>query len=238
MAQGGNPSLGPTMDNTVPDSTDGSSVQYAPMYAKGGEVGNDIPANVRMSSPLGPGRNNGFFNILREIGIPDDVASKATSAVYAQQAPKMAAGGSAHFDGGGGVDEAKLIAEIVGRMAKDQAKSEVESLKKPRSATDIVNKGVVAPMLGAPVDIANMGLSAVDMLREKASGKPVENRFASEKPFLGSEYLKDLMNQYGLTTAEERPMMETALSFLSPAAGLKGAAKAGTSALKMLKKAP
>jgi hypothetical protein len=120
----------------------------------------------------------------------------------------------------------KLMAEILARMAKDQASEEVSSLRKPRAATDLLNRGMVAPAAGLPVDMINMGLEGVDAVRDLASGKPVENRFASEKPFLGSEHLKDLMSRYGMISGEERPMMETALSLASPAGALKGAFKA------------
>jgi lysophospholipase L1-like esterase len=120
----------------------------------------------------------------------------------------------------------RLMAEILGRMAKDQGKEEVGSLRKPRAATDLLNRGMVAPAVGAPVDILNMGLEGIDAVRDLASGKRVDNRLASERPFLGSEHLKDVMSQYGMTTDQERPMMETALSLASPAGALKGASKA------------
>lgn len=155
-------------------------------------------------------------------------------------------GGVAHFDGGGmavdqsdmgGMDtqKAKLMAEILARMAKDQGKEEIASLKKPRAVTDILNRGVVASAAGLPVDLMNMGLEGIDAVRDLASGKRVENRIASEKPFLGSEHLKDLMNQYGMTSGEERPMMETGLSLFSPAGALKGAAKTAEAAPKALR---
>lgn len=145
----------------------------------------------------------------------------------------FAHGGVAHFDEGGGTEKAKLMAEILARMAKDQGKAEIASLSKPRAATDILNRGVVASTVGAPVDIMNMGLEGIDFLRSKATGKPVENRLASDKPFLGSEHLKDLMNQYGMTTGEERPMMETGLSLVSPAGAVKGAARTAEAAPKV-----
>lgn len=146
---------------------------------------------------------------------------------------EMALGGLARYDDGGTVDKAKLMAEILGRMAKDQGKQEIESLKKPRALTDLANRGIVASTVGAPVDIMNMGLEGIDFLRSKATGKPVENRLASDKPFLGSEHLKDLMTQYGMTTGEERPMMETGLSLVSPAGAVKGAAKTAEAAPKV-----
>ena len=156
----------------------------------------------------------------------------------------MARGGRVqHFDGGGmavdmsesgGMDarKAKLMAEILARMAKEQGKQEVSSLRKPRALTDLANRGVVAPLVGLPADIGNLALEGVDFLREKATGKPVANRLASDKPFLGSEHLKDLMNKYGMTSGEDRPMMETGLSMLSPTGAVKGAATVAEKAPK------
>jgi hypothetical protein len=82
--------------------------------------------------------------------------------------------------------------------------------------------------------LINMGLEGVDAVRDLASGKPVANRFASEKPILGSAHIMDLMRKYGMTTDTERPMMETALSVASPSVGgvSKGAQKAGQAAKK------
>jgi hypothetical protein len=121
--------------------------------------------------------------------------------------------------------KASLMAEILARMAKEQGKEEVASLKKPRALTDLLNRGVIAPLVGAPVDLINMGLEGVDAIRDLASGKRVENRLASEKPVGGSEQLKDLMNRFNVTSGEDRPMMETGLSLASPAGAVKGAAK-------------
>lgn len=157
-----------------------------------------------------------------------------------------ASGGNVQrFDGGGMVvdqsdmgdespSKSRLMMEILARMAKEQAGEEVASLKKPRAFTDLANRGVVAPLAGIPVDLMNMGLEGIDAVRELASGKPVANRFASDKPFLGSEHIKDVMRKYGMTTDEERPMMETGLSIFSPSGtGIaKGATKAGEVARK------
>ena len=158
-------------------------------------------------------------------------------------AGKYAGGGRVQrFDGGGMAaqipgqsvsappaetpSKTKLMAEILARMAKDQGKEEIASLKKPRAATDLLNRGVIAPAAGLPVDMINMGLEGVDAVRDLASGKRVDNRFASERPFLGSDHLKDLMGRYGMISDQERPMMETALSLASPAGALKGASRA------------
>ena len=150
---------------------------------------------------------------------------------------EMAKGGAVHMAEGGDPysalippteterSKASLMAEILARMAKEQGKEEVASLKKPRALTDLLNRGVIAPLVGAPVDLINMGLEGVDAIRDLASGKRVENRLASEKPVGGSEQLKDLMNRFNVTSGEDRPMMETGLSLASPAGAVKGAAK-------------
>ena len=144
------------------------------------------------------------------------------------------------FDGGGiaaadvstgiedkGITKAGLMAEYLAKAAKEQGKEELESLKKPRAATDLLNRGVLANNpLSATVDMFNTGLGAVGL--------------GSEKPFLGSEHVKDLMNKYGVTSGEERPLMETALSFFSPTAVIKSGVKATEAAKKapeLLKKA-
>lgn len=115
--------------------------------------------------------------------------------------------------------KAGLMAEYLAKAAKEQGKEELSSLKKPRALTDLLNRGVLANNpLSAGVDLFNMGLNVVGA--------------GSEKPFLGSEHLKELMNKTGVTSGEERPMMETALSFASPTAMIKGAMKATDAAKK------
>ncbi len=116
-------------------------------------------------------------------------------------------------DDGGSLDKAKIMTKLLADMAKEQGSKEVGSLKKPRALTDLLNRGVLANNpLSAGVDLFNMGLGAVGL--------------GSEKPFLGSEHVKSLMDKYNVTSGEDRPMMETALSFASPAGMIKGAMKA------------
>jgi len=145
--------------------------------------------------------------------------------IFDAPAKKMSKGGSS--------DEptTKEIAKALGELAVSQGKKEYESFKKPRAATDIGNRGILAPALGLPVDIINMGLGGVDALTG-LMGKPT--RLSSEKPFAGSEHIKDLMNEYGVTSGEDRPMTETALSLFSPTGMIKGAQKT----TELAKKAP
>jgi hypothetical protein len=161
----------------------------------------------------------------------DEVNQGAAFGIY--QKPK---GGEDLRRGG---EHSGFMAELLAKMAKDQGKQEVSSLDKPRAATDLLNRGVLANNpLSAVIDMVNMGLVPLDVLGSKLTGRDI--KVSSEKPFLGSEYVKDLMNQYGVTSGEERPMMETALSFASPAAMIKGAIKATDAAKKapeLMKKA-
>jgi len=128
---------------------------------------------------------------------------------------------------------AGLMAEYLAQAAKDQGREEFSSLKKPRAVTDLINRGVLANNpLSAIIDMVNMGLLPLDALGSKLTGRDI--KVSSEKPFLGSEHLKDLMNKYNVTSGEERPMMETALSFASPVGMIKGAQKTAD----LAKKAP
>ena len=150
--------------------------------------------------------------------------------IFDAPAKRMAGGGKVSiFDApakrmakGGSSDEptAREVAEQLGKLAIDQGKEEYDSYKKPRAATDIGNRGILAPALGLPVDMINMGLGGVDALTG-LMGKPT--RLSSEKPFAGSEHIKDLMNKYNMTSGEDRPMTETMLSLFSPTGMIKGA---------------
>jgi hypothetical protein len=137
-----------------------------------------------------------------------------------------------HKAEGGDADDVSVkdIARNLGKLAKEQGKEELLSLKKPRAITDIGNRGILAPALGSPVDLINMGLSGIDTLTARSSNP---TRLSSEKPFGGQEYFKDLMNEYGVTSGEDRPMMETTLSFFSPTGMIKGVQKTGELAKKL-----
>lgn len=144
--------------------------------------------------------------------------------IFDAPAKRMAGGGSSSEP------TAKEVAEQLGKLAVDQGKEEYESYKKPRAATDIGNRGILAPALGAPVDLMNMGLMAADYIGSKATGKPI--RLSSEKPFGGQEHIKDLMDKYGVTSGEDRPLTETILSLFSPTGMIKGAMGATKGAVK------
>jgi hypothetical protein len=125
----------------------------------------------------------------------------------------------------------ELIGQILARKAKEQAREEVESLKKPGATKDLLVKGVGAGLLGMPSDLINLGLQGVDFMVSDAGRKPVGFQLGSDRPFLGSEHLKELAQEYGLASETERPMMETGLSLINPGA-LVGAVKAAPKAVR------
>ena len=132
-----------------------------------------------------------------------------------------------------GGKETGEVFNILGDMVKEQSSKEVESLGKDRASTDLLNRGVLANNpLSVVIDMINMGLMPLDVLGSKLTGRDI--KVSSDKPFLGSEYVKDLMNQYGVTSGEERPMMELGLGLLGPNSIIKGAQKTAD----LAKKAP
>jgi hypothetical protein len=132
--------------------------------------------------------------------------------------------------GGESKDDTASLKELYEALPDfyDQAiKPEVESYKKPRAFTDLMNRGVIANNpVSAVVDLTNFGLSGIDALTK---GTRFPTRLSSDKPFGGSEQIKDLMKEYGMTTDEERPIAETVLGFISPGSLVGGTIKgAGT----------
>jgi len=179
--------------------------------AKGGAVGQESPEDIAQFNKL-LAMHKAIGGMVKKF---DD--GGAAFGIY----PK-AKGGEDLRSGG---EYAGEFAKALGKLTKDQSSEEVSSLKKPRAATDLLNRGVLANNpLSAMVDLVNMGLVPLDVLGSKLTGRDI--KVSSDKPFLGSEYVKDLMNKYNVTSGEERPMMETALSFASPAGMIKGALKA------------
>lgn len=88
-----------------------------------------------------------------------------------------------------------------------------------RPVTDVANRALVAGTLGAPVDIAAM------LMRPFG--------YKEEKPFMGSEYIGQKMQEAGMVTPTRRPLAELAVglapSVLTGATGLAryGIGKAG-----------
>jgi len=71
-----------------------------------------------------------------------------------------------------------------------------------RPVTDVLNRALVAGTLGAPVDIAAMAMRPFG--------------YKEEKPFLGSEYIGQKMEQMGMVSPTRRPVAEFAAA-LAPA---------------------
>lgn len=69
--------------------------------------------------------------------------------------------------------------------------------------TDVLNRGLIAGTLGAPVDLASIAI------------KPFG--YSVDKPFGGSEYIGQKMQDAGLVTAKRRPLAELAVGFALPA---------------------
>ena len=117
------------------------------------------------------------------------------------------------------------VARQLGKLAKEQAGEEWDTLKANpvRGALDILNRGMVAGNVGAPVDIVNMGLQGVNYLTKKAG---LGGDWASEKPVMGSKWIEDKMNNLGFTSDKKYPMLELAANFLNPIGITAGAAKA------------
>ena len=108
--------------------------------------------------------------------------------------------------------------EALGQQLKRQFQQEVGSLSQPRAATDILNRGMVAGLVGAPVDLLNLPIATL-----------VPGR-ASEAPVGGSEWLGRQMERAGLVTPTRRPIAETAASIVSPLSAFKGAEMVGRAA--------
>jgi hypothetical protein len=117
------------------------------------------------------------------------------------------------------------VARELGMLAKEQAGEEWDTLKANpvRGALDILNRGMVAGNVGAPVDIVNMGLQGVNYLTKKAG---LGGDWASDKPVMGSKWIEDKMDKLGFTSDKKYPMLELAANFLNPVGITSGAAKA------------
>jgi len=93
------------------------------------------------------------------------------------------------------------------------------TVDRSRPVTDVANRALVAGTLGAPVDIATM------LMRPFG--------YKEEKPFMGSEYIGQKMQEAGMVTPTRRPLAEfltgLAPSILTGGAGLAryGIGKAG-----------
>lgn len=104
-------------------------------------------------------------------------------------------------------------AEFHRRMAKalsEQVGSEVRHIGTLKGAKDFALNHIAAPAIGGTSDIVNMGLEGVDYMRGEAAkqnkrGKPhAVTPLASDKPFMGSEQIRDKLSDYGVTSSEDK----------------------------------
>ena len=130
---------------------------------------------------------------------------------------------------------ALLTAKNLGQSAKEQAGEELANAKaNPRQfTTDVLNNGMVAGNVGAPVDLVNLGFQGADALGNIVSntvgpklGFKKESKWYSDKPVMGSEWIKDRLADIGATSGQENPMSDFVASLFNPVAGVRGAAKA------------
>lgn len=113
--------------------------------------------------------------------------------------------------------------------AFDAPKAETSTMKSMQSpVSDVLYRGLVAPTVGGLADIGNLPFEAVDYLSKKA-GYPTN--IAPKKPFMGSEYIQEKMQDVDLVSPKRRPGLE----LLVGAAPL--IATGGTGAVKLGKKA-
>lgn len=100
-----------------------------------------------------------------------------------------------------------------------------------KATPDVVNRGIIAGTLGAPVDVTQMGLQGISWLGEKAGLPAIP---LSEKPVGGSEWIGQKMEDVGVVSPTRRPGWELAAG-LAPAVvtgGISAAKGVGTLAKK------
>ncbi len=119
---------------------------------------------------------------------------------------------------------------------------------------DIVGRGVIAPVLGAPADIGDLLWNAgawvnnkikdveyaTGMVKPDLSSLVTGQRkgyipYSQGNPYLGSEDIANRMERAGLVSPKRRPMAELAASLVSPSAAAKTAINAPKTAVNMLR---
>lgn len=99
------------------------------------------------------------------------------------------------------------------------------------ATTDVINRGVIASALGAPVDLATMAINynPISSTARLAGyqglfGKPKEVVPLIEQPVGGSEWIGKQMERAGIVSPVRRPIAETTASMIPVGAGaIKGA---------------
>jgi hypothetical protein len=140
---------------------------------------------------------------------------------------------------------------------KRQFGKEKRSMSKPGAATDVLLRGPLAFAAGTPMDLIGMGADALDYLQTRIPGlrknasvmdeprsvvdkRPPDMGYAPKIKFgpdgmmpYGTEHFQEMLNKSGLTTGEERPLLELGTAIVAPGAASKALkyGKAGAQAL-------
>lgn len=110
-----------------------------------------------------------------------------------------------------------LTGKILARKGKEQLKKELAN-PSPQMAVDILGN-LAADIVGMPSDLIE-GVKG-EPINTKGRNKPYNTSTMQKgkgKPMLGSENLYAQLKNAGITSGEERPLTETALGLISPAA--------------------
>ena len=114
-----------------------------------------------------------------------------------------------------------LTGKILARKGKEQLKKELAN-PSPQMAVDILGN-LAADIVGMPSDLIEGAKG--EPINTKGRNKPYNTSTIQQgkgKPMLGSENLYAQLKNAGITSGEERPLTETALGLISPAAIAKG----------------
>ncbi len=114
-----------------------------------------------------------------------------------------------------------LTGKILARKGKEQLKKELAN-PSPQMAVDILGN-LAADIVGMPSDLIEGAKG--EPINTKGLNKPYNTSTMQQgkgKPMLGSENLYAQLKNAGITSGEERPLTETALGLISPAAIAKG----------------
>jgi hypothetical protein len=148
--------------------------------------------------------------------------------------------GDVAFSDTSGIDDRSTyqrVLSLLSQKAKEQGREELASIKDPQAITDLINKGLIAENLGGVVDLFSLPLDVVDALLNEAL-KTDRRYLSSEQPFGGSESMKRGMENVGMATKTERPLMELTTGIVGPGAvakAVKTAPKVVASAKKAKK---
>lgn len=142
-----------------------------------------------------------------------------------------------------------LRKRILADQAAERRRAEAESRWQlandiASGINDILGRGVIAPILGAPADIGdllwNAGVWANNKIKdiEVATGlvdKPRYLQYSQGNAYLGSEDIGNRMQQAGLVSPTRRPITELSASLVSPGAAVKTVVNAPRTAMNMLR---